>query len=74
MDEKQISKKPPYHRRQMERRHHTGPPEPTKPPVCTQFPLCKGCPFPGHGFLCWGADGECMRTRIEKQNGKDGSI
>ena len=28
--------------------------------------LCEGCPFPGHGFLCQGVDGECMRTRLMK--------
>ena len=23
---------------------------------------CKGCPYPGVGFICWSADGSCMRT------------
>ena len=44
------------------------------PPVLTgPFERCEGCPYPGHGFLCWRADGKsCMRTevaRIMKQNG-----
>ena len=20
---------------------------------CTLFERCKGCPYPGHGFICW---------------------
>ena len=49
-------------------------PEPLQKPVCHQFPRCEGCPYPGHGFLCWGSETDCMRTRIEKiykKNGKD---
>lgn len=49
-----------------EYRSHTGPPAQTEKPVCTASPLCEGCPFPGHGFLCRGEDGECMRTRLSK--------
>ena len=39
-----------------EYRSHTGPPAQTEKPVCTVSPLCEGCPFPGHGFLCHGED------------------
>lgn len=53
----------PLRRQEPEHRSHTGPPAPTEPPVCTRSSLCRDCPFPGHGFLCWGEDGECMRTR-----------
>ena len=49
-----------------EYRSHTGPPAQTEKPICTASPLCEGCPFPGHGFLCQGVDGECMRTRLMK--------
>ena len=49
-----------------EYRSHTGPPAQSEKPVCTAPPLCEGCPFPGHGFLCRGEDGECMRTRLMK--------
>ena len=44
----------------------TVPHEP--PPVLTgPFQRCEGCPYPGHGFLCWGADGEtCMRTEVAR--------
>ena len=49
-----------------EYRSHTGPPAQTEKPVCTASQLCEGCPFPGHGFLCQGVDGECMRTRLMK--------
>ena len=54
-----------------EYRSHTGPPAQTEKPICTEFPLCEGCPFPGHGFLCQGVDGECMRTRLMKLSEKE---
>ncbi|MCI7725523.1 MAG: hypothetical protein MSH58_00030 [Clostridiales bacterium] len=54
-----------------EYRSHTGPPARTEKPVCTASPLCEGCPFPGHGFLCQGVDGECMRTRLMKLSVKE---
>ena len=54
-----------------EYRSHTGPPARTEKPVCTASPLCEGCPFPGHGFLCQGVDGECMRTRLMKLSEKE---
>lgn len=49
-----------------EYRTHTGPPSAEEKPVCKASPLCEGCPFPGHGFLCQGEDGDCMRTRLAK--------
>ena len=27
--------------------------------------------YPRHGFLCWGADGTCLRTRMNKINGSE---
>lgn len=54
-----------------EYRSHTGPPAQTEKPVCTASPLCEGCPFHGHGFLCQGEDGECMRTRLMKLSEKE---
>ena len=27
---------------------------------------CEGCPYPHHGFICWGRDGSCMRTDVEE--------
>lgn len=54
----QASSKP--NRTRPEYRSHTGPPAQTEKPVCTASPLCEGCPFPGHGFLCQGEDGECI--------------
>ena len=57
-----------------EYRSHTGPPAQTEKPVCTASPLCEGCPFPGHGFLCRGEDGECMRTRLSKLSERKGDI
>lgn len=29
---------------------------------------CKGCPYPGVGFICWSPDGSCMKTDMEKIN------
>ena len=44
--------------------------EPPQKTVCHQFPRCEGCPYPAHGFLCWGSGDDCMRTRVKKLNGK----
>ena len=46
-------------------------PEPEQRPVCRQFSRCKGCPYPAHGFLCWGSEDDCIRTRMKKLNGKE---
>ena len=27
---------------------------------------CKGCPYPGVGFICWSTDGSCMRTDMDR--------
>ena len=61
---------PKSNRTRPEYRSHTGPPAQSEKPVCTTSPLCEGCPFPGHGFLCQGVDGECMRTRLMKLSKK----
>ena len=45
--------------------------EPLPEPVCSHSPDCKDCPYPRHGFLCWGADGTCLRTRMNKINGSE---
>ena len=47
------------------------PPEPPQRPVCHQFSRCEGCPYPAHGFLCWGGEEDCMRTRVKKLNRKE---
>ena len=62
---------PKSNRTRPEYRSHTGPPAQTEKPVCTASQLCEGCPFPGHGFLCQGEDGECMRTRLMKLSEKE---
>ena len=69
---KQASSKPK--RTRPEYRAHTGPPPRSEKPICTELPLCNGCPFPGHGFLCRGEDGECMRTRLSKLSTRKGEI
>ena len=42
--------------------------EPQSEPVCSHSPDCKDCPYPRHGFLCWGADGTCPRSRMNEIN------
>ena len=37
-------------------------------PICRKFTRCEGCPYPAHGFLCWGEDGRCLRTILERSN------
>ena len=37
-------------------------------PICRKFARCEGCPYPAHGFLCWGEDGRCLRTILERSN------
>lgn len=27
---------------------------------------CRGCPYPGVGFICWSTDGSCMKTEVDK--------
>ena len=45
------------------------PPEPLRGPL----DHCTGCPYPNHGFVCWGG-GKCLRTEIarimERDRGK----
>ncbi len=36
--------------------------------VCRLFKRCKGCPFPKTGFICWHADGTCLKTDREAIN------
>lgn len=43
--------------------------EPVEPPVCTLFERCSGCPYPAHGFICWGPDGGCLRRSMRKIQG-----
>ena len=40
--------------------------------ICSRSPDCKDCPYPHHGFLCWGADGTCLRSRMNEINEKKG--
>lgn len=37
-------------------------------PVNRQFKRCADCPYPNHGFLCWGQDSRCLRTIIRNIN------
>ncbi len=40
--------------------------EPTPRPVCQMFDRCEGCPYPAHGFVCWGPDESCLRSEMQK--------
>ena len=64
------------------RRYHVTfkPKRPRKPrqretkepkPVCRKFSRCEGCPYPAHGFLCWGEDGHCLRTILERSTSQE---
>ena len=46
-------------------------PEPEPNPICTHSPDCQGCPYPRHGFLCWGSDGSCLRSKMNEIIGKE---
>ena len=49
-----------------ERRNYSKPPSHAEKPVCRRSEICSGCPFPANGFICWGGNGDCMKTRLEK--------
>ena len=36
---------------------------------CSRGPGCEGCPYPGHGFICWSADGSCLRSNYKRKEG-----
>ena len=44
------------------------PPQREQRPVSRRSDRCEGCPYPGHGFVCWSENGDCMRSRIAKIN------
>lgn len=48
-----------------------GPPKPVTLPLPKELSRCKGCPYPGIGFICWNADGTCMRTDEEELSRRD---
>ena len=41
-------------------------------PVCRERPYCLNCPYPAHGFVCWGED-DCMRKNLHQIYGKEAS-
>ncbi len=59
-----------YKRWAVEPRPSTSPPAESERPVCTRSPLCEGCPFPSHGFLCWGDSGKHALIRLRRQTRK----
>ena len=45
--------------------------EPPMKPVCTEKPECVGCPYPAHGFVCWGK--KCMREKLNQIHREGGN-
>lgn len=41
--------------------------EPEEQLVCHETEYCEGCPYPAHGFVCWGGHGGCLRVFAEKK-------
>lgn len=37
------------------------PPHPRGP-----FASCGDCPYPRHGFMCYGKEGDCMKTDLQR--------
>ena len=35
------------------------------------FKSCGDCPYPSHGFVCYGSEGDCLRTDMEKIHRKN---
>lgn len=46
-------------------------PSPEPKPVCRQFDRYEGCPYLAYGFLNWGSEDDCLRTRMKKLNGEE---
>lgn len=45
-----------------------GPKEIVSRPVCTEHSHCEGCPYPAHGFVCWGDEERCMRKIVQNES------
>lgn len=37
-------------------------------------PLCLGCPYPRHGFICWFGDGTCLKTEYNRLTAKEAAM
>lgn len=48
--------------------------EPMPRPVCRMFERCEGCPYPAHGFICWGPDKGYLRSEMQKIYARKESI
>ncbi len=44
----------------------TGPPVKHTVPSPKDLSHCKGCPYPGVGFICWSPDGSCLKTDLNR--------
>ena len=54
-----------------ERRRYATPPTQTERKICSRSEKCIGCPFPATGFICWGKEDDCLRTRYMKLQNKE---
>lgn len=43
---------------------------PDKQP-CGPFQSCGNCPYPSHGFMCYGSEGDCLRTDMQRLHNKN---
>ena len=54
-----------YPRRYYAPEHSREPPDKS---VCARYDRCEGCPYPAHGFICWGKEVDrCLRTDIREK-------
>lgn len=30
------------------------------------FKSCGNCPYPSHGFICYGSEGDCLKTDMQR--------
>lgn len=42
-----------------------GKPEPVES-LRGPFKSCGDCPYPSHGFICYSAEGDCLKTHLKK--------
>ena len=52
----------------------TIPRDSPEPPPRGPFGRCAGCPYSGHGFICWHTDGKCLRTEMARIMKRDKSV
>lgn len=51
-----------YDSEQLQTLGRSEPPQPLRRP----FASCGDCPYPSHGFQCYTAEGDCLKTHLQK--------